>query len=195
MWRFAKSSTSTCSTPSSFTASLIDPIATSPDDENGTPRDTLSSSSRDTKPNAISPMELGTSKCHSSDTPTSRPLTPKRPHAANVGLQAGPGLPGLGHSKRRVELVGYREERFAEVFGVERSFPEPLERQCDLPRGVGHTMFRLGIHGVIAATQSVHCGFRRSRAVHCPLSSIKDGFVRRRATPDRASAIHKGCES
>src|SRR5256884_7340006 len=69
MRRFANVSTSTCSTPSSLTALLIDPIAMSLDGENGTPRNTLPSSSRDTKPNVIWQTELGTSKCHSTDTP------------------------------------------------------------------------------------------------------------------------------
>jgi hypothetical protein len=47
------------------TVSLTDPIAMSLDGENGTPRNTSLSSSRDTKPNAIWQMELETSKCHS----------------------------------------------------------------------------------------------------------------------------------
>jgi len=61
----------TCSTPWLPTVSLTDPIAMSLDGENGTPRNTSLSSSRDTKPNAIWQMELETSKCHSSDTPRS----------------------------------------------------------------------------------------------------------------------------
>src|SRR5437762_11225066 len=107
MRRFANVSTSTCSTPSSLTALLIDPIAMSLDGENGTPRNTLPSSSRDTKPNVIWQTELGTSKCHScggpKQIPVAREVTEGRLPSPNSRWDKGPST-GKSFDTRRAAL-------------------------------------------------------------------------------------------